>query len=87
MEKYFINYHTDAGDQVVEVYDLDEAKRIAKEGIAYTQSPITIELMDGQVITESRWWGVEPEEDSDVLEIIGGGYYQTWSDELENRVY
>ncbi|WP_040205333.1 hypothetical protein [Neobacillus jeddahensis] len=87
MEKYFINYHTGAGNLIVEVNEIDEAKRIAEEGVAYTQTQITIETLDGEVITESRWWGVEPEEDSNVLEIIGDGYFQTWSDELENEVY
>lgn len=85
MEKYFINYHTGAGNQEVEVYDLDEAKQIAKEGIGYTQENVTIETTEGEVVTTAIWFGVKPEEDdSTVLEEIGGGHYQLWTDELEN---
>lgn len=82
MEKYFINYHTGTGNQTVNVYDLNEAKEIAKEGITYTQENITIETLDGEVITTSRWWGVSPNEDDIVLEVIGGGFYSIWDDEL-----
>lgn len=81
MEKFIINYHTGITDEV-EVYDLDEAKKIAKEGIAYTQENITIETVEGEVLTTSRWYGVSPEDDYQVLEIIGGGFYQVWDDEL-----
>lgn len=86
MEKYFINYHTGAGNEIIEVNDLDEAKEIAFDGIAYTQSDITIETLEGEVITKAKWWGVIPDEDvadEDVLTTIGNGYYQVWSDEYE----
>lgn len=84
MEKYFINYHTGAGNQEVEVVDLNEAKEIAKEGINYTQQNVSIENLKGEVITIARWYGVKPNEDDWSLEEIGGGFYQLWSDELEN---
>lgn len=86
MEKYIINYHTGVGNQEVEVNDLSEAKEIAKEGINYTQQNVSIEDAEGNTVTTATWYGVEPsEEDEDyVLEIIGGGFYQIWDDELEN---
>jgi hypothetical protein len=82
MEKYIINYHTGAGNEEVEVYDLDEAKELAKEGIAYTQEKVTIETLEGEVITTARWYGVKPQEDDSVLVEVGGGFYQAWDDEF-----
>lgn len=37
---------------------------------------------DGEVITTSYWYGVQAQEDVEVLEIVGGGFYRVWSDEL-----
>ncbi|MED4352196.1 hypothetical protein P9265_07585 [Schinkia azotoformans] len=81
MEKYIINYHTGVMKQV-EVESLNEAKEIAKEGIAYTQENVTIESEGGEVITAANWYAVEPEEDDEVLVQVGGGFYQVWTDEL-----
>lgn len=81
MRKFIINYHTGVMNEV-EVNDLNEAKEIAKEGIGYTQEKITIETLDGDVITTARWYGTQPQDDDEVLEIVGGGFYQTWDDEL-----
>ncbi|PIE91689.1 hypothetical protein CO726_30835 [Bacillus fungorum] len=81
MEKYIVNYHTGITEEV-EVNDLNEVKEIAQKGIAYTQEKITIETLDGEVITTAYWYGVSPQEDDAVLETVGGGFYQTWSDEL-----
>ncbi|PGL78091.1 hypothetical protein CN931_24085 [Bacillus sp. AFS054943] len=81
MEKFIVNYHTGVTEEV-EVNDLNEAKEVAKEGIAYTQEKITIETLDGGVITTAYWYGVSPQEDDDVLENVSGGFYQKWSDEL-----
>ncbi|PFM78856.1 hypothetical protein [Bacillus cereus] len=81
MGKYVINYHTGVTEEV-EVNSLSEAKKVAEEGIAYTQEKITIETLDGEIITTAYWYGVSPQEDDDVLETVGGGFYQIWSDEL-----
>ncbi|UYX55901.1 hypothetical protein M3Y14_32240 (plasmid) [Bacillus thuringiensis] len=81
MEKYIVNYHTGVTDEV-EVNNLSEAKKVAEEGIAYTQEKITIETLDGEVITTAYWYGISPQEDDNVLETVGGGFYRTWSDEL-----
>ncbi|PEE94736.1 hypothetical protein [Bacillus cereus] len=81
MEKYIVNYHTGVTEEV-EVNGLSEAKKVAEEGIAYTQENITIETLDGDIITTAYWYGVSPQEDDDVLETVGGGFYQIWSDEL-----
>ncbi|PFV02936.1 hypothetical protein COK98_25745 [Bacillus cereus] len=81
MEKYIVNYHTGVTEEV-EVNGLSEAKKVAEEGIAYTQENITIETLDGEIITTAYWYGVSPQEDDDVLETVGGGFYQIWSDEL-----
>ncbi|MCU4733492.1 hypothetical protein [Bacillus sp. RCC_6_1] len=81
MEKYIVNYHTGVTEEV-EVSGLSEAKKVAEEGIAYTQEKITIETLDGEVITTAYWYGISPQEDDNVLETVGGGFYQAWSDEL-----
>ena len=81
MEKYIVNYHTGVTEEI-QVSDLSEAKKVAEEGIAYTQEKITIETLDGEVITTSYWYGISPQEDDNVLETVGGGFYQVWSDEL-----
>ncbi|MBU4642477.1 hypothetical protein CN995_01950 [Bacillus cereus] len=81
MEKYIVNYHTGVTEEV-EVNGLSEAKKVAEEGIAYTQENITIETLDGEVITTAYWYGISPQEDDNVLETVGGGFYQAWSDEL-----
>ncbi|HFK1488794.1 TPA: hypothetical protein ACGXMX_004893 [Bacillus cereus] len=81
MKKYIVNYHTGVTEEV-EVNDLSEAKKAAEEGIAYTQEKITIETLDGEVITTAYWYGISPQEDDNVLETVGGGFYQAWSDEL-----
>ncbi|MDA2051623.1 hypothetical protein [Bacillus cereus] len=81
MEKYIVNYHTGVTEKV-EVNGLSEAKKVAEEGIAYTQENITIETLDGEVITTAYWYGISPQEDDNVLETVGGGFYQAWSDEL-----
>lgn len=81
MEKFTINYHTGVIEEV-EVEDLQEAKRIAEEGMAYTQENVTIE-QDGEVITTSYWFPVPASDDDDVLKDFGDfGFYQVWSDEL-----
>ena len=81
MEKYIVNYHTGVTEEV-EVNGLSEAKKVAEEGISYTQKNITIETLDGEVITTAYWYGISPQEDDNVLETVGGGFYQAWSDEL-----
>ncbi|GIX59964.1 hypothetical protein BPADB04_49940 [Bacillus paranthracis] len=81
MEKYIVNYHTGVTEEV-EVNGLSEAKKVAGEGIAYTQENITIKTLDGEVITTAYWYGISPQEDDNVLETVGDGFYQAWRDEL-----
>lgn len=79
MAKYIINYHTGVIREI-EVDNLNEAKEAAVQGIAYTQEKITIETETGEVITTAYWYGVEPEEDDEVLVRVGGGFYQAWTE-------
>ncbi|WP_242503586.1 hypothetical protein [Bacillus albus] len=62
MEKYIVNYHTGVTEEV-EMNGLSEAKKVAEDGIAYTQENITIETLDGEIITTAYWYGVSPQED------------------------
>ena len=79
--EFVINYQTGVKHNV-NAADLNEVKEVALEGIAYTQENVTIETPEGEVLTAARWYGVEPEEDDQVLTEIGGGFYQVWDDEL-----
>ncbi len=80
MTNYIINYHTG----ITKEYEgtLESAKQSAVDGIGYTQENVSIE-QDGEQVTVAHWYGVEADEDDEVLVHIGGGFYQTWSDELE----
>lgn len=80
MEKYYLNFHT-VPKELVEVEGLDEAKQIAEEKMAYTQQPVTIEDLDGNIVAISRWWGYAPGEDEEdlVLTQFGDyGFYSNW---------
>lgn len=80
MGTYTIDYHTGVVREVDA--ELDQVKRQAVSGIAYTQENISIRL-DGEVVTTARWYGLEPEADDDVLMRVGDGFYQMWDDEIE----
>lgn len=79
-EKYYICYHTGAGDDVAPT--VKAAMRIADKGAAYTQHDITIEDVNGNVLYTRRWWGTEYDEDEDCCEnpILFGdfGFYSDW---------
>lgn len=79
MEKYIINYHTGVTHEI-EVHNLQEAQEEALNGIAYTQENVSIETLEGEVLSVARWYGVRPDEDDDVLTEIGGGFYSAWSE-------
>lgn len=80
MTTYIINYHTGVTEEFEGT--LEGAKQSAFEGISYTQENVSIETKDGEKITTARWYGVEADEDDEVLVMVGEGFYQTWSDEL-----
>ena len=79
--KYFINYHTGAGNQTI-TGTLEDAQKIADEGAAYTGADITIEDEDGNTVMIRCWWGVkfDPETDDSADPICFGdyGYYGDW---------
>lgn len=82
---YWIRYGTGAGDEEI-VGTLDDAKRAADDGAAYTQTDIVIEDDDGNEITRRRWYGVELTEDDmtadeDEYIIFGSfGFFAPWDD-------
>lgn len=65
-----------------EAETLEEAKRIAEKGMAYTQESVRI-MEDGRQIAVSYWVGIKPtEEDDNVLQQFGDyGYYTDWVEE------
>ena len=82
---YWIRYGTGAGDEEI-IGTLDDAKRAADDGAAYTQIDIVIEDEDGNEITRRRWWGVEltdeyMTDDEDKYITFGSfGFYAPWDD-------
>ncbi|RUS47854.1 hypothetical protein ELR57_07220 [Cohnella sp. AR92] len=61
--------------------DLNEAKVAALEGMAYTQQDVRILDDNGAEILISRWYGVEPAEDDEVLTQFGSyGFYSEWQE-------
>ena len=79
MATYTINYHTGVTEEFEGT--LEGAKQSALEGISYTQEHVSIE-QDGEQVTIARWFGVEADEDDEVLVHVGDGFYQNWSDQL-----
>ncbi len=78
--KYYINYGTGAGNELVEG-TLDEAKKVAEDGLAYTQTDIRIQTEHGEDVAVLNWYGVTPNEDDVVTAKFGDfGFYGEWWD-------
>jgi len=60
--KYYVNYGTGAGNEEIEG-TLEDAMRVAEEGLTYTQQSVRIEGEDGEVIANLPWYGVAPDKD------------------------
>lgn len=94
MSKYYIDYGTGAGNEVVEG-SIGDAQERADTGACYTQCSITIYEVDEQAkllmpIYQRDWCGVafdeeqaelyEDGENADVLDYGDFGYYAPWQD-------
>jgi len=81
--KYFINYGTGAGNFEVEG-TLEDAKREADKGIAYTQHSVAIEDDPYEnVIAQRNWIGCEAtdeDREGDIIEYGSFGFYSPWYD-------
>lgn len=83
--EYYIDYGTGAGNKTVSA-TLEEAKRIADEGAAYTQENIRIKNENGDTVCTRYWCGVTfrpedfGEENPDIIEFGTFGYYNEWSE-------
>lgn len=78
---YYVRFHTGAGDE--EAATLEEAKKLADEGAAYTQQSISIEDEDGAVVLTRPWIGVAYDADSgseDPIDFGQFGYYADWQE-------
>lgn len=76
-------YTIDYGTGVVESVEgtLEAAKEAAVEGMAYTQQNVKILDEDGAELLVSYWYGVQPEEDDEVLAQFGSfGFYAEWTE-------
>lgn len=77
--RYMVNHNTGAGNE--DAYSIEEAKKKAELGINYTQQSIDIfDREKKEVIATLPWCGVEPGDDDDPFEEIGGGFYGQWVD-------
>ena len=76
-EYYTVDFGT--GVKREEIETLDEAEKIAEEGMSYTQESVKI-WYDNKPVAVSYWIGKKPtEEDDNVLLQIGDyGYYTNW---------
>ena len=55
------------------------ATELTNEGLPYNQSSIKVlDENEEEVILIADWYVVSPEEDDEVLEEIGGGFYTPW---------
>lgn len=55
------------------------ATEVTNEGLPYNQSSVKIlDENEEEVILIADWYGVSPEEEDEVLEEIGGGFYTPW---------
>lgn len=76
--RYYINYGTGAGDEYIDG-TLEEAKKVAEDGLAYTQEDVKIQTEEGDVVAVLRWYGVKPEDDDVVTAKFGDyGFYGEW---------
>jgi hypothetical protein len=82
--RYIINYGTGIIKEV-EANDLEEVKKIADEGSAYTQESYSIEDVKRNVLAYRLWWGVAYDEDEcqedDPICFGSFGYYSDWQTE------
>ncbi len=82
-KRFYINYQTGAGNEVVEG-TLKDAMAVAKEGICYTGCNVTISDDDtDEEIACLPWYGVEYDEERDcdctpVCEFGEFGFYGEW---------
>lgn len=89
METYTIEFNNMTEPHTDEFISLEAAKVEAVERMGYTGESVAILNEAGETVTRSQWFGVEPTEEeieSGLVLVRFGtdGYYQLWSDELEN---
>lgn len=64
--RYYVNFGTGAGDEQVDG-TLEDAKKAAENGLAYTQTDVRIQTEDGEDVAVLKWYGVEPGEESALI--------------------
>jgi len=81
MEKKLLTIDFGTGVAQSGIMTLDDAKEMAHDEMTYTQEHVSIYSDDGQLLAISRWYGVLPTEDDDVLETFDDyGFYAEWTD-------
>lgn len=81
---YIINYKNGITEECEGT--LEQAKKIADDGAAYTQSDIVIANKDGEEVAIRRWYGVPYDPDAtddaedEVIQFGTFGHYSGWLD-------
>ena len=81
--KYTINYNTGAGNETIEADDIGTVQGIADVCAAYTQQPITIEDMRGNIISRREWCqgnAVDLADYSDPISYGDFGFFADWDE-------
>lgn len=79
--KYYVNYGTGAGNEEING-TLEEAMKVAEEGLSYTQQTVCIQNECGEDVARLPWYGVRPEEDDVVTAQFGDfGFYGEWCED------
>jgi hypothetical protein len=77
MGKYYIDYGTGAGNEWV-TGTLEDAKKVAAEGVSYTQTDAVI-LEDGEEVARLFWTGGLPDDDIDEVVRFGDFGFYSWT--------
>ena len=78
MSRFYVDFNTGEGNEEVNG-TLEDAKRIAVEGITYNQMDITIFDEEENEVARLPWYDVKPSDD-DVVTVQYGdrGFYSEW---------
>ncbi len=78
MSKFYVDYGTGECNELVDG-SVDDAKRIAVEGVMFTQKDVTILDEGRNEVARLPWYGVIPSEDDIVIARFGSlGFYGDW---------
>lgn len=79
MKKFTVNYGEGNIEEREAINAWTLAEEINQEGLPYNQSSVKILDQEGNELLIADWYGLEPEEDDEVLQKYGTfGFFTTW---------